>query len=122
MVGGSSPTDADRSDGDAACCATVGHSLSEHTIEIDVRTLSAMANETRYEVLRLLASTEEDVCACDLAPQLPVSQSTTSKALTALFEAGLVTRRKDGRWRYYSTTPRAETIITAIDSSRGERQ
>ena len=104
------------------CCGTVGHDLSEHTIEIDVRTLSAMGNETRYEALRLLAATDEEVCACDLAPELGVSQSTTSRALKALYEAGLVDRRKDGRWRYYTTTPRAETILTAIDTSREDRR
>ncbi len=104
------------------CCTTVGHNLSEHTIEVDVRTLSAMGNDTRYEVLRLLAATDEEVCSCDLAPELGVDQSTTSRALKALFEAGLVDRRKDGRWRYYTTTARAETILTAIDASRGERR
>lgn len=103
------------------CCTAVGHDLSEHIIEVDVRTLSAMGNETRYEVLRLLAATDGDVCSCDLAPELDVDQSTTSRALTALYEAGLVDRRKDGRWRYYTTTPRAETLLAAIDSSREDR-
>jgi ArsR family transcriptional regulator len=102
------------------CCTTVGHDLSEHTVEVDVRTLSAMGNETRYEVLRLLAATDAEVCSCDLAPELDVDQSTTSRALKALYEAGLVDRRKDGRWRYYTTTQRAETLLGAIDTSRGE--
>lgn len=123
-------TTADRSEGpgsrsagsaDGACCTEVSHDLSEHTLHSDVRTLSAMGNETRYEVLRLLAGTGEEVCSCDLAPELEVDQSTTSRALKALYEAGLVDRRKDGRWRYYTTTPRAETILTAIDTSRGDR-
>ncbi len=102
------------------CCTSVSHDLSEQTIEVDVRTLSAMANETRYEVLHLLAGAEGDVCACDLAPELSVDQSTTSRALKALYETGLVDRQKDGRWRYYSVTPRAETLLEAVDSSRGQ--
>lgn len=106
---------------DDPCCTAVEHGLDEHTVEEDVRTFSAMGNETRYEVLRLLASTDEEVCSCDLAPELDVDQSTTSRALKALYEADLVDRRKDGRWRYYSTTPRAETILGAIDTSRGNR-
>lgn len=109
--------EASRSD---PCCTTVGHDLSEHTIALDVQILSAMGNETRYEVLRLLAATDEEVCSCDLAPELGVDQSTTSRALKALYEAGLVSRRKDGRWRYYTTTPRAETILGAIDTGRGD--
>lgn len=106
---------------DGPCCTSVDHDLDEHTIEVDVRTLSAMGNETRYEVLRLLAGTDDEVCSCDLAPELDVDQSTTSRALKALYEAGLVDRRKDGRWRYYTTTPRAETLLAAIDTSRGDR-
>lgn len=115
------PATTDRTESSATdpCCTSVRHDLSEHTIEIDVRILSAMGNETRYEVLRLLAATDDEVCSCDLAPELGVDQSTTSRALKALYEAGLVDRRKDGRWRYYTTTPRAETILTAIDTSRG---
>lgn len=117
----STATDDSSSARSGPCCTTVHHDLSEHTIAVDVQTLSAMANDTRYEVLRLLAGTDAEVCSCDLAPELDVDQSTTSRALKALYEAGLVDRRKDGRWRYYTTTPRAETILTAIDTSRGDR-
>jgi ArsR family transcriptional regulator len=58
------------------------------------------------------------VCACELVPQVDVNQSTTSRALGSLYQAGLVDRRKEGRWRYYTTTERAETILTAIDTYR----
>lgn len=102
------------------CCTRVSHELSEREVAEDVRVLSAMGNETRYGVLRLLAATDEEVCACDLAPELDVDQSTTSRALKTLYEADLVDRRKDGRWRYYTTTPSAELLLGAIDSSRGE--
>lgn len=103
---------------DEPCCTAVSHGLAQRTVEDDVRALAAMGNETRYETLRLLAATDGDVCACDLAPELDVDQSTTSRALKTLYEAGLVDRRKDGRWRYYATTPRAETLLSAIDSIR----
>lgn len=103
---------------DDPCCGPVGSGLPDHLVEIDVRTLSALANETRYGVVRLLSSTDEEICACDLAPELDVDQSTTSRALKTLYEAGLVDRQKQGRWRYYSTTARAETILAAIDASR----
>ena len=102
------------------CCTAVGHDLPDGAVEADARTLAAMGNETRYEALRLLAAADGPVCSCDLAPELGVAQSTTSRALTALREAGLVDRRKDGRWRYYSTTPRAETILAAVDTARGD--
>ncbi len=112
---------ASRETKDEACCTPVAHELTDGTIETDVRTLAAMGNETRYEVLRLLEGATGPVCACDLAPELEVDQSTTSRALKTLYEAGLVDRQKDGRWRYYSTTDRAEVLLAALDSNRGER-
>lgn len=102
------------------CCSAVTHGLTEHDVEVDVRTFSALANETRYEALRLLAAADEEVCACELVGPLDVNQSTTSRALGALYQAGLVDRRKEGRWRYYSTTHRGEKLLTAIDTTREE--
>ncbi|WP_276259034.1 ArsR/SmtB family transcription factor [Haloglomus litoreum] len=111
-----------RADSDAGggCCSSVSHQLTDHEVELDVRTFSALANDTRYEALRLLAAADEEVCACDLEPELGVNQSSTSRALSALHQAGLVERRKEGRWRYYTTTPRAETLLTAVDTTRDD--
>jgi ArsR family transcriptional regulator len=103
---------------ETGCCSAVTHGLTDHDIELDVQVFSALANDTRYEVLRLLAANDGEVCACDLVPQLDVNQSTSSRALKALYQANLVDRRKDGRWRYYTTTPRAEKLLTAIDTTR----
>lgn len=105
---------------DGACCSVVAHDLTDHDVEIDVRAFSALANETRYEALRLLSAADREVCACDLVAELDVNQSTTSRALKALHQADLVERRKDGRWRYYTTTLRAEKVLTAIDTTREE--
>lgn len=109
-----------RTAGDGDCCSTVDHGLTDHDVELDVGTFSALANDTRYEVLRLLAAAQDEVCACELVPEVDVNQSTMSRALGALYQAGLVDRRKEGRWRYYATTPRAETLLTAIDTTREE--
>ena len=105
-------------DADVACCPASSHDLTEHDVELDVGLFSALANDTRYEVLRLLSAADREVCACELVPQLDVNQSTTSRALGVLYRAGLVERRKEGRWRYYTTTPRAEQILTVVDTTR----
>ncbi|MDZ7849840.1 MAG: metalloregulator ArsR/SmtB family transcription factor [Halodesulfurarchaeum sp.] len=104
---------------DDACCTAVGHDLSDYRIERDVQLLAAMGNETRYTVLRLLSGASGPVCACDLEPELAVDQSTASRALKRLYEAELVDRRKDGRWRYYSTTDRAERLLSTLDALGG---
>lgn len=113
QAGGANP------DADGQCPTVAPHGLSEHDIELDVRVFSALANDTRYEALRLLATAGEEVCVCELLGRLDVNQSTISRALAALYQADLVERRKDGRWRYYRTTPRAEKLLTAIDTTRG---
>ena len=100
------------------CCGPAHHERSTAELENDVRTFAALANETRYEALRLLSASQDEICACNLVPALGVNQSTTSRALGELYRAGLVDRRKDGRWRYYRATPRAETILAAIDETR----
>ncbi|WP_433624289.1 ArsR/SmtB family transcription factor [Halomicrococcus sp. NG-SE-24] len=84
----------------------------------DTRALSALSNDTRYRVARLLAAADGDLCVCELAPLVDVGDSALSHALSDLTEAGLVERRKDGKWRYYATTERAEALLAALDDTR----
>jgi ArsR family transcriptional regulator, arsenate/arsenite/antimonite-responsive transcriptional repressor len=101
------------------CCTGVGHDLSGERLERDVRVLSAAGSETRYALLRSALAADGEVCACEFVPLVEASQSTVSRALSELHEAGLLTRRKEGRWRYYGPTDRAKRLCTALDG--GER-
>ncbi|GAA0205623.1 ArsR/SmtB family transcription factor [Halobaculum roseum] len=105
--------------GRSAGCCTATHDLRDDDVADDVETLAALGNDTRYEALRLVASDEDGVCVCELEPSLGVSQSAVSQALSRLFGAGLVERRKEGRWRYYSATPRAKRLLAVLDETRG---
>jgi ArsR family transcriptional regulator len=108
---------------DDECCDVAErptHELTSDAVESDVAVLSALGNDTRYEVLRLLAAADGDVCACELEPSLPVSQSAVSQALSRLYDAGLVDRRKSGRWRFYAPTDAAEVLLSSLDSLRGD--
>ena len=115
--GESADTDVQR----RADCCTVGHSLSKDALAADVETLATLGNDTRYEALRLIAESADAVCVCELEPVLGVSQGAVSQALSRLFSAGLVERRKEGRWRYYTATDRAERLVTVLDETRGAR-
>jgi ArsR family transcriptional regulator len=99
---------------------SVRHSLTESELATDVQLLATLGSDTRYEVLRLIAETDDGVCGCDLEPALDVSQGAVSQALSRLFDAGLVERRKDGRWRYYTATPRAERLLSVLDDARSD--
>lgn len=97
---------------------SVDRPLTERAIAADVRTLATLGNDTRYEALRRIAEADDAVCVCELEPTLGVSQGAVSQALSRLFSAGLVERRKEGRWRYYTTTPRADRLLRVLDDTR----
>lgn len=100
------------------CCPSVSLSLSEDELAADLQTLATLGTDTRYEALRLIAGADGAVCVCELEPALGVSQGAVSQALSRLFSADLVERRKDGRWRYYTATPRAERLLDVLDETR----
>lgn len=92
--------------------------IDESVVSNDVAVMSALGDETRYRVVRLLVAVEEELCVCEITPLVDVSDSAVSHALSKLTEAGLVTKRKDGRWRKYRATGRASALLTVLDGSR----
>lgn len=59
----------------------------------------ALSDPGRLEVLAALDT--EEMCLCDLAERLGLTDSTVSRHMMILEQAGLVESRKDGRWRYF---------------------
>lgn len=59
----------------------------------------AFADERRLRILHLLR--EQEMCVGDLVEVLDLPQSTVSRQLGILREAGLVGYREDGLWRHY---------------------
>ncbi|MDB9281049.1 metalloregulator ArsR/SmtB family transcription factor [Halorubrum ezzemoulense] len=97
----------------------LNESVGGSDLETDIELLSALGNETRYKIVRMLhAAGDEELCVCELSPLLDVSDSAISHALSQLTDAGLVTRRKEGKWRMYRATPRANAVLVALDGSR----
>jgi DNA-binding transcriptional ArsR family regulator len=60
----------------------------------------ALADANR--VRALLALQQGELCVCQLTELFGLAPSTMSKHLSVLYQAGLVTQRKDGRWIYYA--------------------
>ncbi|MFB6353944.1 MAG: ArsR/SmtB family transcription factor [Halobacteriales archaeon] len=84
----------------------------------DHAALKALSNDTRYTIVRLLAAAGGELCVCEITPVVDVSESAVSHALSDLYDAGLVSRRKDGPWRYYEATDRAVALLEALDRTR----
>lgn len=65
------------------------------------RLFKSLADETRLRILALLLA-EEKLCVCDLMAALELPQSTVSRHLAQLKNAGWVDDRREGVWVYYS--------------------
>ena len=71
----------------------------------------AIADENRRRLLDLLRGGERSVQ--DLVSEMTVTVGAVSQHLKVLLESGLVTRRKQGRYRYYAVRPDALRDIHA---------
>ncbi len=76
-----------------------------------LRTLKAVADPNRLRILRILGSGSFNVA--ELTGILGVGQSTVSRHLKLLSQAGLVDVRRAGTWAYYSLRP-----ADAVNGSR----
>jgi DNA-binding transcriptional ArsR family regulator len=59
----------------------------------------ALSDETR--VRALLALRDGELCLCHLIQLLELAPATLSKHMDVLAQAGLIERRKEGRWCYF---------------------
>ncbi|GEM44577.1 ArsR/SmtB family transcription factor [Deinococcus cellulosilyticus] len=71
----------------------------ESSLEAAIVLLKAVADPTRLKILSALSSTE--LCVCDLAQVVGISESNASHQLRLLRTARLVRYRKEGRVAYY---------------------
>lgn len=78
------------------------HTVGDETL---LRRFQAVAEETRFEIVRRLAGGEK--CVCELQDDLDAAQSRLSFHLKKLKDAGVVSDRRDGRWVYYALVPGA---------------
>ena len=60
---------------------------------------SALSDETRVRVL--LALDGRELCLCQIIELFGLSQSTLSRHMRILRDAGLVESRKDGKWSWF---------------------
>lgn len=62
----------------------------------------ALGDESRVRAFLTLRGGE--LCLCQIIHVLGLAPSTVSRHMTELFNAGLVERRKQGRWNFYRIT------------------
>jgi len=70
-------------------------------MEIFLKTVSALNDETRVKILRFIDENGA-VCVCDLQNSFEMIQSRLSRHLKILKDAGFLRVDRKGTWAYYS--------------------
>lgn len=65
-----------------------------------LKVMKAAGDPSRVKIMKMLA--RKSMCVCEIQTALGTAQSTASKHLKILEEAGLVISRKDGLWVNYT--------------------
>ena len=93
-------------------------------MDTTVQIFKALSEEIRLRLLALLADGE--LCVCDLMGGLDLPQSTISRHLSYLKNAGWVEGRRQGLWMYYriadEMTPLHLDLLEALKKSLQERE
>ncbi|MEA3404713.1 MAG: metalloregulator ArsR/SmtB family transcription factor [Pseudomonadota bacterium] len=74
------------------------------------QTFKALAEPVRLRIVNLLLN-KESLCVCDLVAVLEIGQSTVSRHLAYLKNAGLVNAWREGTWMHYALAPRALDLL-----------
>jgi len=69
----------------------------------------AVSDESRLRAL--LSLRDGELCLCQIIDLLGLSPSTVSKHMDVLQRAGLVERRKEGRWHYFRLASHQATPV-----------
>ena len=67
--------------------------------EQKVKVFKALADEIRLRILNILQVRE--MCVCEVLVSLELTQPTASHHLAILENAGLIKKRKEGKWVFY---------------------
>jgi len=99
----------------AACCTPLdAPTMSTAEAEATASLFKALADPARVRIVNMLATAEGDVCVCDFTPQLGLAQPTVSHHLRKLADAGLLRRRRQGTWAFYSLDREALARLESV--------
>jgi len=76
-----------------------------------VKVMKALSDPTRVKITKMLQ--HRQMCVCEIQEALGIAQSTTSKHLKILEDAGLTTYKKDGLWVNYTLADGSDSPFAA---------
>ena len=82
-----------------------------------LKVMKALSDPSRIKIMKMLQ--QKMLCVCEIQAALQVAQSTTSKHLQILEDAGLIAKKKDGLWVNYmiadgDESPYAANLIGSL--------
>lgn len=77
-----------------------------------IRVMKAMSDPNRVRIIKLLQ--RKVLCVCELRELLGLAQSTVSKHLRLLDDAGLIESCRDGAWIIYSIKNEPESDYATV--------
>jgi DNA-binding transcriptional ArsR family regulator len=98
------------------CCAPVAAAPmdADAALQVAVR-LKALADPMRLQLLSILLA-QGEVCTCDLAPAVGITEATTSHHLSQLRRTGMVSAERRGMNVYYRANREAlGALVRVID-------
>jgi ArsR family transcriptional regulator len=103
-----------------ACCAPLtAPLLTDAEAEATADLFKALADPARVKIVNALATSETEVCVCELIGPLGLSQPTISHHLKKLTDAGLLEREQRGKWAYFSLKRDAVDKLAAVADLKG---
>lgn len=78
-----------------------------------IRVMKALSEPRRVKIVKMLQ--RKSMCVCELQEGLGISQSSVSKHLKILEDAGIVDHQKDGLWvNYFLTDGGGSPYVSAL--------
>ncbi|HHT00970.1 MAG TPA: transcriptional regulator [Thiomicrospira sp.] len=86
--------------------------IDSGNIELEniAQTFKALAEPVRLRIINLLIN-KNSLCVCDFVAVLEIGQSTVSRHLAYLKNAGLVRSWREGTWMHYALEPDSLTLL-----------
>ncbi|GAA2934713.1 metalloregulator ArsR/SmtB family transcription factor [Streptomyces enissocaesilis] len=100
---------------------TPGRLIDREEVELTASRLKALADPARLQMIHLIHQAPAgELCVCDLTTSMQLAQSTVSRHLKILVNAGFLRRQQRGTWAWFSLRPQAlrelqQRVFPAMD-------
>jgi ArsR family transcriptional regulator len=80
-------------------------------MKLFLKVMKALSDPSRVKIMKMLQ--RRVMCVCEIQAALGIAQSTASKHLKILEDAGLITYQKDGLWVNYTLSDGSQSPFAA---------